>query len=328
MNEPLVMASLRSGGAALIASAVAAPILYKLLIRMGSRQTVSEFVPEHGAKQGTPTMGGLIMVVGVLAALISSGDSTNFFTGFLFVWFAFIGFLDDFLVPRLMPGKRGLGWMPKLLLQFVPFLVMWALAPTAPLWLIGITAFTVLFFANAYNFADGMDGLAGGIGMVLAAGMIVIAVMLGKPGAVLGHVPLLVGLLLSFVPFLYLNAPPAKVFMGDVGSLPIGALLGMAFLQSTVFVDPAVTNWEALICALPLLIVLVIEIVPGPLQIASAKLRKGKRLFPFSTPVHHGFQAAGWPETRVVATFVLTQFLAMVAAVAWCAYYLVGAKPA
>lgn len=327
MNDALVLVSLRSGGAALVASAIAAPIIYKLLIRMGSRQTVSEFVPEHGAKQGTPTMGGLIMVVGVLAALIASGERTNFFTGFLFVWFAFIGFLDDFLVPRLMPGKRGLGWMPKLVLQFVPFLVMWLLEPAAPMWLIGVTAFTVLFFANAYNFADGMDGLAGGIGMSLAVGTVLIALLLGHPGAVHTQIPLLVGLLVSFVPFLYLNAPPARVFMGDVGSLPIGALLGMGFLQSTLFVDPAVTNWNNLLYASPLLIVLIIELVPGPLQIASAKLRKGKRLFPFSTPVHHGFQAAGWPETRVVATFVLTQFLAMIAAVALCAYIVVGAKP-
>ena len=214
--------------------------------------------------------------------------------------------------------------MPKLALQVVPFLVLWALAPTLPIWIVAITTFVVLFAANAYNFADGLDGLAGGLGIILALGLVVLTIVAMPDIRDASHLPLLVGLAFAILPFLFLNAPPAKVFMGDVGSLPIGALLGMGFLQSTLFLDPAEPNWNRMWLALPILFVLAAELIPVPLQIASAKLRKGKRLFPFRTPIHHGFQAAGWPETRVTVVFVLVQFLAVAVAVGLVAWQTLG----
>lgn len=296
-----------AGGVGLVTAAIAAPITYKALLQSNSRQTVSEFVPEHSGKQGTPTMGGIIVLVGVLSALIAV-QPVHLFAVALVVWYGLIGFLDDYIVPKMMPGKRGLGWMPKLAMQVVPFLALWALAPGSPPWIIGVTAFVVLFFANAYNFADGMDGLAGGVGVVLALSIAVLSFLPGT-GVDRSLTPAMIALACAFVPFLILNAPPAKVFMGDVGALPIGALLGMGYLQATLFRVPAAPDWKPVWLTLPLLIVMLVEIVPGPLQVASAKLRKGKRLFPFKTPVHHGFQSAGWAETRVVSLFVLIQFV-------------------
>ena len=112
------------------------------------------------------------------------------------------------------------------------------------------------------------------------------------------------GLAAAFVPFLFYNAPPAKVFMGDVGALPIGALLGWAFLlvgrPQGVPMDLNLGG----ACVMSLL--LVAELLPVPLQVLSVKLRKGKRLFP-RTPIHHAFQHSGWPETRVVWAFHLVQ---------------------
>ncbi|MBS1714693.1 MAG: hypothetical protein JST30_10200 [Armatimonadetes bacterium] len=305
--DPFVRDVVVAGGVGLVGAAIAAPLTYQALLKTGSRQTVSEFVPEHSGKQGTPTMGGIIVIVGILTALMAV-QPVHLFAVVLVAWYGLIGFLDDYVVPKMMPGKRGLGWMPKLAMQVVPFLVLWALAPGSPPWIIGVTAFVVLFFANGFNFADGMDGLAGGIGVVLALSIAVLSLVPGT-GVDRTLTAGMIALACAFVPFLVLNAPPAKVFMGDVGSLPIGALLGLAYLQATLFRVPAAPDWKPVLLTLPLLIVLLVEIVPGPLQVASAKLRKGKRLFPFKTPVHHGFQAAGWPETRVVALFVLTQFV-------------------
>ena len=174
----------------------------------------------------------------------------------------------------------------------------------------------VLFFANAFNFSDGMDSLAGGLAVMMAIGFAVIGrmSMLHQP-AEQAVLVMMAATAAAFVPFLFLNAPPAKLFMGDVGALPVGALLGWAFLavgRTTELAPGHVSLWAAIIVSL----VMVVELVPVPLQIASVKLRKGKRLFP-RTPVHHAFQAAGWPETRVVWTFHLAQFVLVVAAIGY-----------
>lgn len=252
-------------------------------------------------------MGGLIILIGLIAGMVIGWHPENAFTLGLVLWYAAIGYVDDFLVPRLFPGKRGLGWMQKLILEVVPFAFLWIMSPNTPFWVIGLTAFVVLFFANAYNFTDGMDGLAGGVGLVLSLTLAILVAVQGPYERAVPYGPLAMVLAASILPFLFYNAPPAKVFMGDVGSLPIGAALGMVFLQTTLFGPRGSVYWPAALWAAPMLVVLLAELVPVPLQIASAKLRKGKRLFSFKTPVHHGFQAAGWPESRVVWMFILVQ---------------------
>lgn len=282
-----------------VSALLAAPVL-RVLIALKSRQTVSQHLPGHQVKSGTPTMGGLIVVLGLTAAILATPALDRALL-VLVLGFAAIGFLDDFVVPRLWPGKRGLGWKEKLILQFA--------AAGGWVWLAGAASagaavalgagFVVLFWANAYNFADGLDGLAAGLGIWIALGVAACAFVIGMPSLAL----VALALVAAMVPFAFLNAPPAKVFMGDVGSLPIGALLG-ALLVGLVVVEPRPLVW---IAAGLLSLMMAVELVPVPLQILSVKLRK-KRLFP-KTPIHHAFEDAGWPETRIVSGFVLAQLV-------------------
>lgn len=160
-----------------------------------------------------------------------------------------------------------------------------------------IAVFLIVFFSNAYNFADGMDGLAGSILMIVAAGLGCLALVNNRSEAAL-LCALLFG---ATIPFLYFNAPPAKVFMGDVGALPIGAVLGMLFYQI------GTANTSSLLGSSIISILLIIELVLVPIQVASVKIRK-KKIFPF-TPIHHAFEKSGWPETRVVSSFALFQLV-------------------
>ncbi len=313
---------------ALVAAAILALPVYRTLLAMKSRQIVSEYVPEHASKQGTPTMGGIMIVLGFLAAC-GYIQLSGFVNGpvmpaamLLCAGFALIGFLDDFVVPKLMKGKRGLGWKQKLLLELV-------IAGGAAAWMrhgvfgmgAALAIFVILFFANAYNFVDGMDGLAGTILILLAGGLVGLGFIEFRQDVLLIICVALIG---AVIPFLFLNAPPAKIFMGDVGALPIGAVLGLvvnemirpgvvkipAHSLSALTIQPAHQLATALQNSIPLIVismVMVIELVPVPLQVASVKLFK-KRLFPM-TPIHHAFQKAGWPESRVVWFFCLTQLL-------------------
>lgn len=260
-------------------------------------------------------MGGIIMLVGLLAALSVDVQNKNFqAAGLLVILFGLVGFIDDYVVPKMMAGKRGLGWKQKLILEIVgACAALWLSGITDPMQM-GIGLFLILFFSNAYNFADGLDGLAGGLGAMLAAGLALIAWKCDLADlyiilAVLGG---------TFIPFLALNKPPAKVFMGDVGALPIGAVLGWAVMILFQRGQESAEPWPLWTALIVLSVVMIFELVPVPLQIASAKLRKGKRLFPFKTPIHHGFQSSGMPEQRVVFLFYAVQ--AVCVAVAWALF--------
>ncbi|MBS1718416.1 MAG: hypothetical protein JSS72_11870 [Armatimonadetes bacterium] len=286
----------------LVAGFAALPIL-NLLVKLKSRQTINQYAPEgHQVKQGTPTMGGLIILTGFFAAviymLVSNPAYAQTFLvpqyAILAIGFALVGFLDDYVVPKLMTGKRGLGWKQKLLMEllFCAPMALWGGGHGALQ--AGLLVFTVLFFSNAYNFSDGLDGLAGSLLLCICLGLYFLV-----PDARWAVLAMVGGA----IPFLFLNAPPARVFMGDVGALPIGAVLGAVVFQGlSKAPDQAHLNALALLS-----LVMVVELVPVPLQIASVKLR-GKRLFPY-TPVHHSFEKAGWPESRVVWTFVLSQLV-------------------
>ncbi len=289
---------------AFLAAALAAPLVYMVLKRIGSRQKVSVHVPEHAAKQGTPTMGGLIILAGLAVGLRGAPPSLHV----LVIGFALVGFLDDFLLPRWKPGSRGLGWVPKLLLQFGTAGAGAWLGGYSGTGLIVATVF-LLFAANAYNFLDGLDWLAGIVGVVLALGLGMLGYLQGNSDAILTMSVLCA----SYLPFLVLNKPPARLFMGDVGSLPIGSVFGWASLSLAY--RPSEAPSLGMVAAVAVaMIVLIVEIVPVPLQIASAKLRKGKRLFPFRTPVHHAFQHAGWSEPKIVALFAGVQLACCLAA--------------
>ncbi len=297
----------------LLACAVFAYPIYRLLLSMRARQTISPHVPEHLKKQGTPTMGGLMFLPGFVA-LAAMGQVPAAIPVALLGFMA-IGFLDDFLVPRFWSGTRGLGWKQKILLQLgVAAIVAWMLRGSYPDLSLGLTVFLILLFVNAYNFADGMDGLAGSIGLGFAGGLLALAAAAGWSGAVPATAWCAIA---TLIPFLFFNAPPAKVFMGDVGSMPIGAAFGIG-ASMLLMPSPQSASPLAMPVALAILsVVLLVELIPGPLQIASVKLRK-KKLFPM-TPIHHAFEQAGIPETRVVWWYGLTQ--AVCAALAIGAYF-------
>lgn len=318
---------------AFVVSAITAYPVYRILLALKSRQSVSQYAPEgHQIKQGTPTMGGIIIVLGMLTGIavawVTTMDSLRRFPTselvgrveavfpvsiILVVGFALIGFVDDFVVPRLYAGKRGLGWKQKIILQVV--VAAWAtitLVPSRPGPAI-LCAFLVLFCANAFNFLDGLDALAGSVLIALCAGLILLGTTWSPQAPFL---PLV--MIAATIPFLALNAPPAKLFMGDVGSLPIGALLGLVFSQmlgvtegpmptgplSVLASESTRSNWLA---AILIGFLLIAELVPVPLQIFWVKVFK-RKLFIY-TPIHHGFEKKGWPESRVVWCFFLAQIV-------------------
>jgi phospho-N-acetylmuramoyl-pentapeptide-transferase len=284
----------------------------KALVAIKSSQIIQKEIEEHKQKQGTPTMGGLIVFAGLAGGTAAVGGASFIPAWIILAAFGVIGFLDDYLVPKVKEGSRGFDWKPKLALQVI--------GATAALWLSGWTdplalafgVFVILFFSNAYNFSDGLDGLAGGLGMLLSAGLIGLILMRPTEGS-MSVVPVLAVLAAGLIPFLFFNAAPARVFMGDVGALPFGALLGWAALMTGREANGSLA-WAQALPLLVLSLVMLAEIIPPPLQVLSVKLRGGKRLFPFKTPIHHGFQSAGWPETRVVTMFHLVQLACVMAA--------------
>lgn len=318
---------------AFVVSAITAYPVYRILLALKSRQAISQYAPEgHQIKQGTPTMGGIIIVLGMLTGIVvawmTTADSVKAFPPALLpvpVWtvfpaslmllvgFASIGFVDDFVVPRLYAGKRGLGWKQKIILQIV--VAVWAavtLTPNQPA-RAALCAFLVLFCANAFNFLDGLDALAGSVLIALCVGLMLLGTTWSPQTPFL---PLV--MIAATIPFLALNAPPAKLFMGDVGSLPIGALLGLVFSQMVgATAGPTLTgplsilaseltrsNWLA---AFLIGFLLIAELVPVPLQIFWVKVFR-RKLFIY-TPIHHAFEKKGWPESRVVWCFFLAQIV-------------------
>ena len=288
----------------LVAGSISAPFVFTALLKAKSRQTISQHIQEHAHKQGTPTMGGFIILVGLIAGLVSGWSTAFLGLSIIILGYGAIGLFDDYFIPRFRPGSRGFEWLPKLGLQTaVALSSLWVAEIHMPIQL-AVGTIGILFFCNAFNFSDGLDGLAGGLGVLLAVGTIGINLVAGHFDAV--TIVTCSALIGAFVPFLFLNAPPARLFMGDVGSLPIGGIFGFLWFRYLIL-HSSTGNVGSL--ALPWLIlagVMLAEILPVPIQIASVKIRK-ERAFPFKTPIHHGFQEKGWPETRIVYAFYLVQ---------------------
>ncbi|MGI8923984.1 MAG: hypothetical protein ACR2HJ_08110 [Fimbriimonadales bacterium] len=266
-----------------------------LLRRIGVSSIISPYVPEeHMAKSGTPNMGGIFIVVALVVELAFS--ASGFAAIFVILGFAAIGFVDDFVVPR-ATSKRGLGWVPKLVMEFGVMAIFLLVAGGS----IGalMTGFFVVFFANAVNFSDGLDALAGTL--ILVALLPFGVYFLTVSNAL--NVAMAFAAMGAAIPFLFLNAPPAKVFMGDVGSLALGSLFGLLFSASP---------WQTSVWPWAASLVFIIELALVPIQILAVKTIK-RRVFP-ATPIHHGFERIGWPESRVVWSFALAQVVLSAAA--------------
>ena len=280
-------------------SVVLCPILIPFLRKLKFGQTVRDEGPaSHLKKNGTPTMGGLGIRFSVLiTSLIYVGR--------------IIGFLDDYIK---VVKKRSLGLTPlqKIVLQFIvtavftyyyfdvakldtqtriPFVEGYAFS--MPAWLFVIFIFiVVLGTVNGVNFTDGLDGLASGVTVIVATFFAIAA--LGINANMSPIITSVIGALLGFLMF---NTYPARVFMGDTGSLALGG-----FVAST-----------ALMLRIPLFIVIVglvylIEVLSVILQVGYFKITHGKRIFKMA-PIHHHFELCGFSETQVVAAFSIVTAL-------------------
>jgi len=291
------------------------PIFIPLLRRLKFGQNIRSDGPSrHLSKAGTPTMGGVIFIIGVLAAGLFLGRQDRDALAVLAITFGFgvIGFLDDFIKVAL---KRSLGLRAreKLLGQMllaallgvlsinvlggatdiaVPFSSMLAghnVTLELGTWLyIAFVVLVAVGTSNAVNLTDGLDGLAAGVTVVAASAFVVIGALTGRMGVALVMAAVVGGCL----GFLFYNRYPARVFMGDTGSLALGGALSAAAV---------ITGTELFL----LLIggIYVLEAVSVMLQVFSFQVF-GRRIFLMS-PLHHHFELVGWSEQRVVYTFWL-----------------------
>ncbi|MBI2842808.1 MAG: phospho-N-acetylmuramoyl-pentapeptide-transferase [Armatimonadetes bacterium] len=281
----------------------------------------------HQAKSGTPTMGGVAILAGLVVPAVvgrslifsaPAGGGTKLLQGFYAVIFlvaayALIGLADDWLTIRPVSGKRGIGSKPKFLLQFVAaaLFVVWlgrsgnldtvvrfgswlrfdlgaAYAPLAVLFLTGM--------ANFINITDGLDGLAAGLAAILAVSLAVMPGFLGTAQTYSGFSVLLLGLAGACAAFLWFNFNPAKIFMGDTGSLAIGTLIPAAAIVMKLEIAVIIAG-----------IVFILDGLSSAVQWAFFKYTRirtgtGRRVFKMS-PVHHHFELSGWPEQLVVVRF-------------------------
>ncbi len=328
MTDPLlIMKILGFSSLAFVVAIALTPILthflfkYKMGKQIRAAQSAPIFNKLHAGKAGTPTMGGILiwgttlviaLVVFVLAYLAPESvfAKLNFLTreqtylplGIL-VLAALIGLADDLLgVLKIGMNGGGLNMKHRIVMYtavaaigayWFYFKLGWS-AIHVPffgdfeigLWYLPLFVFIVAATAFSVNETDGLDGLAGGVVAIAFAAYIFVAVVEGKPElAVLCSV--IVGALMAF---LWFNIHPARFFMGDTGAMSLGVTLGvMAMLTDTMFFLPLFS------------LVLVFESASVLAQVASKKLR-GKKIF-LSTPIHHHFEAIGWPETKVTMRF-------------------------
>ena len=293
-------------GLALVSTLVFGKIGIPLLQRLKAQQSIREDGPQaHLAKAGTPTMGGLFMMLALVVAvcIVPPYSVTLWMLLFLTLGHGVLGFSDDFIkaVKRRNLGltaKQKLLGQASLAIIFCYISIAYAALPTT-LWipLVDITvdlgyAYYVLAFiiilgtTNAVNLTDGLDGLATGISAIAGAAFAVVGLLVGSLSVTF------FGIVVSAVclGFLYFNANPAKVFMGDTGSLALGgAFAGMAIATKT----------ELLLIVIGF--VFVVEALSVILQVASFKTR-GVRIFRMS-PIHHHFELGGWSERKVVYVF-------------------------
>ena len=291
-------------------------ILVPFLTRKKVDQTEREIMESHVKKNGTPTMGGFIFLIPVAVfGIILSFQNKRFVPVMIgIISFALIGFLDDFL-KVVKKNKDGLRSWQKLLLQFIAATVMLvyiiyfsdiSLMIRVPflsgLFDIGWVAIPLYYFCvlgtvNGVNLNDGVDAMSSTVTLVVAGFFFVASFITGA-----GTSDLSIAMIGGLLGFLFFNLHPAKIFMGDTGSLALGGYVAaMAYVMN-----------------MPLFILVVgfiylLEAVSVILQVSYFKVTHGKRLFKM-TPIHHHFELSGWSEPRVVGVFAAITLILSVAA--------------
>ena len=316
-----------AGVTALALSFLLGPVLIKTLKRLQVGQEIRQEGPQsHITKKGTPSMGGLLVIIATVVPTLLWGNLTD-----IYVWIAMgtmllfggVGFLDDYLKVRrrrslglktsqklglqiLLSALLGLGLVVlglkgqfDLRLSF-PFLKQWL--PTLGWFYLPWIAFILVSTSNAVNFADGLDGLAIGLTLISATALTALTYVAGhalwSQYLSITRVPLAAELTVfagalsgACLGFLWFNCHPAQMFMGDVGALSLGATLGLiAILIKQEFLLFMVAG------------VFILEAFSVVLQMAYFKLSGGKRIFRMA-PLHHHFELAGWPEEKIVIRF-------------------------
>ena len=298
-------------------------LLHKYKIGKQIRTTTSDgkaakiFNKLHIKKSGTPTMGGILIwgtvlvVIAITVILQWCGAldhslwnrSETYLPVFTLITVAILGATDDFFNIKGWGKSKGINIRPKLL-WLTLFAVLGGLFFHYKLgydqihvpgigdfmlgwWYIPLFIFIIIASANSVNFTDGLDGLAGGLiiiafgalgALAYAKGLLILAAFCATVSG-------------ASTAFLWFNIPPAKFFMGDTGSLALGATMGViAMLTNTVLVLPFIA------------FIFVIETLSVIIQLTSKKLRNGKKVFKIA-PIHHHFEAIGWPEYKVVMHF-------------------------
>jgi len=329
----------RTGGAlitsALIVFLFGPAIIDSLRIRQGKGQPIRADGPQtHFKKAGTPTMGGLMMLTGIVGSVVLWGNLSS-----TYVWvvmlvmlgFGMIGFYDDYLKVT-KQSHLGFSGKLRLVIEFLiagmaafaimragsepfssslafPFVKDFVL--NLGIFFIPFAAFVIVGAGNAVNMTDGLDGLAIVPVMVAAAAFGIIAYLAGNavfadylqihftPGT--GELSVVLGALIGAgLGFLWFNAPPAAIFMGDTGSLALGGLIGSVAVA---------TKHEIVLAIIGGLFV--VEIMSVIIQVAWFKLT-GKRVF-LMAPIHHHFEKLGWTESQVVIRFwIIAVVLALI----------------
>lgn len=337
MTDTVVLVA---GVLAFVISGLSGIWLIPYLRRIKAGQSIREVGPTwHKKKQGTPTMGGFLFISGLVLGLLiayfvcshllhlgvelHASQKIKLIGGVVMaLLFGFIGFMDDYIK---VVKKRNLGLTArqKSLLQVaaaVVFLIAMYLAGDHPVsmlvpflnvqlylgWLYWpIAVFIIVGTVNAVNLTDGIDGLCGSVTLLVSIAFLLCAKILSYTGFAAFAAALAGGCL----GFLVWNFHPARVFMGDTGSLFLGgALCALAFGIGQPLI------------LVPLGIIYIVETLSVIIQIISFKTT-GKRVFKMS-PIHHHYEMSGWKENKIVLVFSLVTLLCSAAAVAWLAHYM------
>ena len=303
-------------------SAVLCPLIIPFLHKLKFGQQVRQDGPQaHLKKQGTPTMGGLIILSSIIITSLFYISSYPKIIPVLFmtVGFGIIGFLDDY-IKIVMKRSEGLNPIQKLIGQFIiTGIFAWYVVNSGEVGTemlipftggfqsgsflhLGIFFVPALFFIvlgtdNGVNFTDGLDGLCTSVTILVATFLTIVAI-----GENTGISPITGAIVGSLRGFLLFNVYPAKVFMGDTGSLALGG-----FVSASVFM-------MRMPLFLPIIgFIYLAEVLSVIIQVTYFKKTGGKRIFRMA-PIHHHFELGGWSETRVVAVFsIVTAILCLVA---------------
>lgn len=317
MNYEVIMPAI----VAFTVSVVLSPVFIPFLKKLKFGQYVRDDGPkEHLKKSGTPTMGGIIIVCSMVITCLFYVPKYKQIVPILFVTLGFglIGFLDDY-IKIVMKRSLGLKAWQKLFAQCIVtgifayyFLVILHMGTELLLpftngrylelgnLFLPFLFFVVLGTVNGVNFTDGLDGLATGVTVLVATFFSVAAIGIGS-----GISPVTCAAVGSLLGFLIYNVYPARVFMGDTGSLALGGFVSASAFMLKMPIFIAIIG-----------LIYLIEVLSVMIQVTYFKLSGGKRIFKMA-PIHHHFELSGWSETQVVAVFsVITAILCFIGLVA------------